>query len=170
MRQAYPMAQPEKIDVKAEAWVGQLKLLVDACRALRGEMTISPALRVPLVIAGDPARLTEFAPALKTLAKLSEVEIVTELVSGKTSAAAPVQFVGDCRLMLKIEIDPAAERARLGKEILRLEQEIANANGKLANAGFVDRAPTRVVAQERERLAGSISALEQVNDQLASLI
>jgi valyl-tRNA synthetase len=169
MLQPYPKSQPERIDEKAEAWVGQLKSLVEACRALRGEMEISPALRVPLVISGDAALLREYAPALKALAKLSDVEIVTELATDKNAVAAPVQVVGDYRLKLKIEVDLAAERERLSKEIARLENEIVKANSKLSNAGFVDRAPANVVAQERERLSGFAGTLEKVKSQLASL-
>ena len=169
MLQPYPKSQPERIDEKAEAWVGQLKSLVEACRALRGEMEISPAQRVPLVISGNAALLQELAPALKALAKLSDVEIVTELPSDKNAAAAPVQVVGNYRLMLKIEVDLAAERERLSKEIARLENEIVKANGKLLNTGFVERAPANVVAQERERLSGFAGTLEKVKSQLASL-
>ena len=169
MLQPYPKSQPERIDEKAEAWVNELKALVDACRALRGEMEISPALRVPLVISGDAALLREYAPALKALAKLSDVEIVTELATDKNAAAAPVQVVSDYRLMLKIEVDLAAERERLSKEIARLENEIVKANGKLSNAGFIERAPANVVAQERARLSGFAGTLEKVKTQLASL-
>ena len=169
MLQPYPKSQPDRIDGKAEAWVGQLKSLVEACRALRGEMEISPAQRVPLVIAGDAVLLRELAPALKALAKLSDVEIVTELASDKNGAAAPVQVVGDYRLMLKIEVDLAAERERLSKEITRLENEIMKANSKLSNAGFVERAPANVVAQERERLSGFAGTLEKVRSQLDQL-
>ena len=169
MLQPYPKSQPERIDEKAEAWVGQLKSLVEACRALRGEMEISPAQRVPLVISGNAALLQELAPALKALAKLSDVEIVTELASDKNAVAAPVLVVGEFRLMLKIEVDLGAERERLSKEIARLENEIVKSNSKLSNAGFVERAPANVVAQERERLSVFAGTLEKVKVQLASL-
>src|SRR5258706_9909144 len=169
MLQSYPAAQPSKIDDEAEAWVGQLKLLVEACRALRGEMEISPAQRVPLVISGNAALLREFAPALKTLAKLSDVEIVAQLASEKNAATAPVRVAGDYRPMLEIEVDLAADRERLSREIARLENEIVKPNAKLSNAGFADRAPANVVAQERARLAGFTGTLEKVKSQLASL-
>jgi valyl-tRNA synthetase len=169
MMQPYPVSQPDRIDAKAEAWVAGLKSLVEACRELRGEMSISPAQRVPLVAAGNAAMLRQFAPSLKVLAKLSDVEIVDASTPAKNAGAAPVQIVGDYRLMLKIEVDVAAERERLSKEIARLENEIAKANGKLGNAGFVERAPANVVAQERERLAGFTSTLEKIRSQISEL-
>ena len=169
MLQPYPVSQPERIDAKAEAWVTQLKSLVEACRALRGEMSISPAQRVPLVAAGNAVILREFAPSLKVLAKLSDVEIVDALAPAKNAGAAPVQIVGDYRLMLKIEVGVAAERERLAKEIGRLENEIAKANSKLGNAGFVERAPANVIAQEKERLSSFTGTLEKIRAQLATL-
>ncbi|HEV8645514.1 MAG TPA: valine--tRNA ligase [Burkholderiales bacterium] len=169
MLQPYPISQPERIDAKAEAWVAQLKSLVEACRALRGEMSISPAQRVPLVAAGNAAMLREFAPSLKVLAKLSEVEIVDALAPAKNTGPAPVRVVGNYRLMLKIEVDITAERERLSKEIAWLENEIAKANSKLGNAGFVERAPASVVAQEKERLSSFTGTLEKVRAQLATL-
>jgi len=168
MMQKYPASQPEKIDEAAEAWVDELKSLVDACRALRGEMGLSPAQRVPLVAAGNATRLREFAPSLKALAKLSDVDVVDEF-DAASGATAPVQVVRDYRLMLRIEIDVAAERERLSKEIARLEGEISREGAKLANAGFVERAPAAVVAQVRDRIAGNTATLDKVKAQLASL-
>ncbi|MES2012546.1 MAG: valine--tRNA ligase [Pseudomonadota bacterium] len=165
MLESYPTSQPNKIDTDAEAWVALLKQAVDACRSLRGEMSISPAARVPLIAAGDAGKLEIYAPYLKALAKLEDVAIVAEL----PEADAPVMLVEDFKLMLKVEIDVAAEKERLGKEIARLEGEVNKANAKLNNESFVARAPAAVVEQEKARVADFSSNLEKLQSQLAKL-
>jgi valyl-tRNA synthetase len=166
MLQPYPAPQPEKIDEQAEQWMAQLKAMTDACRNLRGEMQLSPAQKVPLLMEGDRPLLQSFAPYLQALAKLSEVQVLDALPN---DSPAPVSVVGNAKLMLKVEIDIAAERERLGKEITRLEGEIVKANGKLSNESFVARAPAQVVAQEKERLANFSVTLEKLREQMAKL-
>ncbi|HEY8855896.1 MAG TPA: class I tRNA ligase family protein, partial [Rugosibacter sp.] len=165
MRQAYPVANPIAIDPAAEAWIALLKDLVNACRSLRGEMNLSPAQKVPLVGAGDTAALQAYAPYLAALAKLSDVSVVDTL----PDTDAPVQIVGEFRLMLKIEIDAAAEKERIGKELARIEGEIIKAENKLQTASFVERAPANVVTQERERLAGFFTLRDKLATQHARL-
>ena len=163
----YPQADAARIDTAAEARFDALKTLIIPCRNLRGEMNVSPAQKLPLLAAGgDKAALAAFTPYLMGLAKLSAVEIVADIPA---DALAPVAVAGDTKLMLKVEIDLAAERERLGKEISRLETEVAKAQGKLENTNFVDRAPAAVVAQERERLAEFLATLEKLRPQLARL-
>jgi valyl-tRNA synthetase len=166
MLEPYPKSQPTKIDATSEQWIAQLKDMVNACRSLRGEMNIGPAQKVPLIAAGDKASVQAFAPYLAALAKLTEVTAAGDTLP---ETDAPVQIVGDYRLMLKIEIDVAAEKERLGKEVTRLQGEIGKAEGKLGNASFVERAPAAVVAQEQERLAGFKATLEKLQAQLAKL-
>jgi valyl-tRNA synthetase len=166
MVQAYPEPNLKKLDEKAESWMDALKSLTDACRNLRGEMQLSPAQKVPLILEGaDTSNLESFAPYLQALCKLSEVQIVAEL----PASPAPVSVVGTTRLMLKVEIDVAAERERLGKEVARLENEIQKANAKLSNESFVARAPEAVVAQEKERLENFSATLQKVQQQLVQL-
>ncbi|HVL75987.1 MAG TPA: class I tRNA ligase family protein, partial [Noviherbaspirillum sp.] len=168
MLQPYPQPNPEKIDEQAETWMAQLKAMTDACRNLRGEMQLSPAQRIPLYIeaaGGEQEAMRAFAPYLQALAKLSEVQIVAAL----PQSPAPVSIVGTVKLMLKVEIDVAAERERLGKEIARLEGEIAKANAKLGNESFVSRAPAQVVAQEKERVANFSATLVKLREQFEKL-
>jgi valyl-tRNA synthetase len=163
--QPFPEAHLDRIDSDADAQMTLLKAIVNACRTLRGEMALSPAQKVPLIATGDRATLTQFAPYLVPLVKLSEVRIVDALPPGD----APVSIVGEYRLMLHIEIDVAAERERIAKDIARHEGEIAKVKAKLANESFVARAPGAVVEQERTRLAGASATLDKLREQLGRL-
>jgi valyl-tRNA synthetase len=166
MREAWPEADLSRIEPHADQWMAELKTMVTACRSLRGEMGLSPALKVPLIVAGDETAVSSFAPYLAALAKLSDVTAAGETLP---ETDAPVQMVGEFRLMLKIEIDLAAEKERLEKEIARLKGEITKAEAKLGNESFVARAPVAVVAQEKERLAGFSATVEKLVTQRARL-
>lgn len=171
---AYPEAQPEKIDEAAIAYVARIKQMVDACRALRGEMGVSPAQRLPLLAVADGAEDAAFlranADVLKNLAKLSEVKVFDDAAAWATEAQnAPVSVIGNARLALFVEIDVEAEKARLSKEAKRLEGEIAKAHGKLSNEAFCAKAPAAVLEQERKRLADFGATLTRIQEQLARL-
>lgn len=171
---AYPESQAEKIDEAAEAHVARLKALVDACRTLRGEMKVSPATRLPLYAVADDAASAEFlrnaAPVLQALGKLSEVKVFDNEAAWTAAAeAAPVAVVGPARLCLHMEIDKAAEKARIAKELARIEGEIAKANGKLGNEAFVAKAPPAVIEQEKQRVADFSAMLTRLKDQLVRL-
>ncbi len=159
--QPFPKANFDRVDAASDAKMRTLKDLVNACRALRGEMKLSPAARPPLYVTGDGALLAELAPYLVALGKVEKVDVVSEL----PATDAPVEIVGDFRLMLHVEIDKAAERVRIDREITRLEGEVAKAHAKLGNESFVGRAPAAVVAQERERLATFTATLEKLREQ-----
>jgi valyl-tRNA synthetase len=166
----YPVAQPERIDAQADAWVAQLKGVVGACRNLRSEMALSPAERVPLMTYGAAAFIDAATPLLKALAKLSDVRrLPDEAAFAQVARNAPVAVQGDARLALEVQIDVAAEQARLAKEITRLQGEMAKAEAKLGNQGFVARAPAAVVEQERQRLADFSQTLRRLKDQAARL-
>jgi valyl-tRNA synthetase len=167
---AYPVSQPERIDEPAEAHVVKLKTLVDACRNLRGEMNVSPATKLPLYVLGDSEFMKAAGPVLQALAKLNEVRVFdSEAEWTKAAAAAPVAVVGEARLCLFMEVDVAAEKIRLGKEVTRLESEIGKANGKLSNEAFVAKAPPAVIDQERKRVADFEANLSKMKSQLLQL-
>jgi valyl-tRNA synthetase len=171
----YPISQPEKIDQAAEGFITQLKEITNATRNLRSEMQLSPAEKVPAFIAADVAdksidssndgHLQAFLPYIQALARLSEINLVPQLPDGDAAVAA----AGGARVMLKVEIDVAVERERLTKEITKLSAEIGGAEAKLNNPAFADKAPAAVVAQWRERLAGSKQKLTTMQSQLAKL-
>jgi valyl-tRNA synthetase len=128
-------------------------------------MGLPPAERPPLYSVGDATVIQHFAPYLQALARLGEVKWVSDLPKEE----APVAVVGDFRLMLHVDVDVAAERERLAKEIARIEGEIGKCKAKLGNASFVERAPAKVVEQERERLAGFEAVLAKLRHQLGRI-
>jgi valyl-tRNA synthetase len=167
MLERYPKGDPGKRAPLAAARVATLKTLVNACRALRSQMQLSPAEKVPLYVEGDVASVGAEAlrPYLMALARLSDVKFVDVL----PKSVAPVEVVGSFRVMLEVKIDVAAECARIQKEIARLRGEIAKAGAKLENPNFVDRAPPAVVAQERERLATFEATIDKLKGQSSKL-
>ena len=181
----YPVAEPKKIDAVSDAHMTELKALVGAVRSLRSEMGLGPADRVPLRIGLEDItasvvrtgldfsqdtheRRTALA-ALQSLGRLAEVDVVDRLDADDKKHLAPVQLVGNLRLMLVVEIDRDAERSRLDKELARIAEEMRKANAKLENQQFVDRAPPTVVQQERERVAQFAELAGKLSAQRAAL-
>jgi valyl-tRNA synthetase len=152
----YPRSQPERIDEVAEREIAVAKEIVNAARNLRSEAKVPPKQRITYYVTG--ALSTPTQTALAALALASEVKTFAEL----PPSALPVAVVGPHRIMPHIEVDAAAERERVAKEIARLQGEIAKANAKLANASFVERAPAHVVQQERERLNAYQATLDKL--------
>ena len=165
MLQKYPVARNEKIDNESIEWMTTLKTMVEECRKLRGEMNISPAEKVPLIMIGNEEKIMEFKSYLLPLAKLNSIEIVNSF----EKIDAPVALVGEFKLMLNIEIDVEAEKIRLQKEISRIVIEVKKAEGKLSNKAFVEKAPDEVVAQEKERLKIFTIELSKYEEQLSRL-
>ncbi len=170
MREPYPQFNPTMIDASAEQEIANLKQIIEAIRALRSEMGLSPANKVPLIISHDnhPKQqefLLQCANYLSALGKLSDVHIVSAL----PNSPAPVQIVGNTRLMLEVEMDVGAEIDRLTKEAKKIELEIQKASQKLNNKAFVDKAPEAVVAQEQERLKQFNIQFERLMKQLKQL-
>jgi valyl-tRNA synthetase len=164
MLQPYPKSQPEKIDPAAGRDVAVLKEWTVAARNLRSEAKVPPGEKVVFYRSADPQVSDPAATiaAISSLARLGGFE-KREVLPDSDS---PVAMVGNVRLMLHKQVDPAAERERLAKESARLQGEITKASAQLSNASFVERAPAQVVAQMRERLAGFEANLAKVRQQL----
>ena len=118
---------------------------------------------MPVYITAGPSATA--LSAIEALVRPSAIHAVEAL----PASDSPVAVVGAHRVMLQVEVDPAAERERLSKETARLEGEIVKAKAQLGNASFVARAPAQVVEQHRARLAGLESTLAKVRQQLDRL-
>jgi valyl-tRNA synthetase len=165
----YPKAQLEKVDPSADAWVATLKEIVGSCRALRSQMSLAPGKRVPLYATGDAAFIGAARSLLQALAQVSEVTIVDDAGFAAATLDSPVAVAGKTRIALYVEIDRAAEVARLTKEIERIDAEIARQNAKLDNPSFVAKAPADVVAQFKQRVADFTATSSRLRDQRARL-
>jgi len=161
----YPQFEPAKIDESAEHEMAAVKDVVNAARNLRSTLGVPPAAKVPLYIADAADFLSRHRDAIAAVARASEVHFVPTL----PERDSPVTITPSGKVMLHVEIDPAAERARMDKAAARLEAEVANARGKLSKASFVDKAPPAVVEQERKRLADKEAELAQIKAQLGKL-
>ncbi len=171
-RQAYPRAADVPADAGAEAEVEWLKAVIVPLRRIRSEMNLAPSKAIPLLLAGgnaaDRARIEKFATQIGFLAR---IESQRWLEAGEAEPAAAAAIVGELKLLIPLAglIDVGAEKARLAKEIARIEAEIAKCNGKLGNANFVANAPAAVVEQENQRLADFTTMLTGLRDQAARL-
>jgi len=165
MLTSYPRCQPEKIDEAAEHEIATAKGVVNAGRNLRSDLNTQSQYSISssFSITGNPSSAT--TSAFAALVRQSELKIVDNLPDSES----PVAVSGPHRMMLHVETDPAAERARLQKEISRLEGEIAKAKANLSNPKFVGRAPVAIVAQEEERLANFSAKLDKVKAQFDKL-
>src|SRR4029079_5632547 len=161
----YPQPDPAKIDEAAEAEMAIYKECANAIRNLRSTMGLAPGAKVPMYIADSAPQVKAHALSLAAITRVSDIHFVSEL----PREDSPVTITASGKVMLHVEIDRDAERARLAKEIERVEGEVGKARAKLGNASFVERAPAAVVEQERKRLADFNARLDDLRGQLAKL-
>ncbi len=165
----YPKAEDFARSDDADRAVAVTKKMIEAVRSLRSQMMLPPSQKVPLAIQGPKEIAAAVAPFLQGLARLESVDLVDNIDTLNQDAIAPVSIVDDWRLMLVVKIDVAAERARLEKEIERLQNEVRKCEAKLGNERFVSKAPEAIVNQEKARLADFLKALQNNTEQLAKL-
>ena len=165
MLAAYPVADQDKIVPAAFDKMGSLKELVEEVRKLRGEMGIAPNVKAPLFVEGgsDLADCLKYLPALT---RLTEAKLVNKLPEAED---APVAVCNGARLMLKVEIDKAAETARLTKEAEKLQKALDKLNAKLSKPGYTDKAPAHLVEKDKADLADLTDKMGKVEGQLAKL-
>ena len=168
MLQPWPVANETRIDAAAEGDIEWVKQLMLGVRQIRGEMKISMAKRIDIIVANasaeDQRRLADFEPLLNKLAKLESVRV---LAAGEEAPMSATTLVGEMEVLVPMAglIDKDAELARLDKEIGRLEGEVKRVGGKLSNEGFVAKAPAEVLEKERAKLAEAEQALAKMVEQ-----
>ena len=168
----YPVAEANKIDQQALDDVAWLQAVIVGVRNIRGEMNISPAKTLPVVIknadAKDAERINNYSQFLIKMASLDSIRLLEPNEEEPMSATA---LVGQMEILIPMAgfIDKEAEIARLTKEAGKLEQNIQKLEGKLSNAAFVDKAPAEVVEKERSILADNKLALEKLREQIQKI-
>ena len=166
----WPDAAQFAADAAAEADVRWIQAFVLGIRQIRGEMDISPARKLPVLLEGalddDRRRVAAQRAFLERLAGLESTRV---LEAGETPPPAAAALVGAMKVLVPMAglIDPKAETDRLGKKIAKTRQEIAKATAKLSNENFVRNAPPAVVEQEKARIADFERSVASLEEQLA---
>jgi valyl-tRNA synthetase len=175
MLQPYPQPDEGNVDLDAEQGIEWIKGIIIAIRNIRGEMDISPAKAIPVFLnkgtASDKARLEEYRPYLEKLAKLESIQWLNP---EEEVPAAATQLHGDVEILVPMAglIDVEAERARLEKEIAKLEAGMKAVSAKLNNKKFMDNAPEAVVTKERgkaEQISAALTALQEKLEELVKM-
>jgi len=175
MLQSYPQPDETNVDHNAEQSIEWIKGIIVAIRNIRGEMDISPAKAIPVFLnkgtKNDQAKLEEYRPYLEKLAKLDRIQWLNP---GEEVPAAATQLHGDIEILVPMAglIDVDAERARLEKEIAKLETGMKAVSAKLNNKKFMDNAPEAVIAKERgkaQQMSGALTALQEKLEELVKL-
>ena len=175
MLQPYPQPDEANVDQNAEQSIEWIKGIIVAIRNIRGEMDISPAKAIPVFLnkgtESDQAKLEEYRPYLEKLAKLESIQWLNP---GEEVPAAATQLHGEIEILVPMAglIDVDAERARLEKEIAKLETGMKSVSAKLNNKKFMDNAPEAVIAKERgkaQQMSGALTALQEKLEELMTL-
>jgi valyl-tRNA synthetase len=166
---AWPTPDAGLDDHEAERRFAVLQGLVTEVNRFRSQNGIAPSARFELTVASEEGELLAAqAPLVRSLAGLSELVVVPEL-EDRHGTSTIVFPAGRAQVALAGLIDVDAELARLGKERDRLAADLQRAEGKLANASFVERAPADVVDRERSRREELVTARAQLDDRIEAL-
>ena len=161
----FPEADREQIVQTTFEQMTVLQDLIGAVRNLRGEMGIQPNVKAPLFVESTDD-LADYLKYLPMMTRLTEAQQVAALPE---SEDAPVAVCNGARLMLKVEIDKAAETARLSKEAEKLQKALDKLNAKLSKPGYTEKAPAHLVEKDKADLAELMDKMGKVQGQLAKL-
>lgn len=170
----WPVLDAGLIDGEAEAEIEWIIRLVSETRALRAELNVPPAARIPLLLIGaapnTQVRLERYQELIDRLARLEYSTSASEAPSGSVTFVLDEAIVA---LPLEGVVDFAVEVDRLAREVARIGGEIAKLDGKLSNADFVARAPEEVVEEQRERrdeYAAQMEKLKAAHERLSAAL
>ena len=167
MLQAFPQKDNQKINNEATEEIQWVMDFVLGIRKIRSGMNIKPGKLLAVLIQNasstDEQRLTKTQAYLKSL---SRVESITILPDEQTPESATA-LVGEMKVLIPMAglINVDEEKARLSKEIEKIEKEVSRLSSKLANDNFTSRAPDAVVAKEREKLNEANKTLHSLQEQ-----
>ncbi len=165
----WPAAQAILADPESVRGFGVIMDLVTEINRFRSQNAIKPSARFPLTISStEGALLRAQADLIASLATLSDVVVVDDL-DDRPGTSTIVFGAGRAQVELAGLIDVDAEVARLEKERLRVQDDLERVDGKLANAGFVARAPAEVVQRERDKRDESARVLVQLGERIDAL-
>ncbi|MEO3864594.1 valine--tRNA ligase [Rheinheimera fenheensis] len=172
MLQPYPQVDTRLIDETATADLEWLKAVITAIRNVRGEMNIAPSKPLSILLRNlgndEQRRLTENENFLMNLAKLDSIKVLT---AGEPAPASAAQLIGSMDLLIPMAglIDKDAELSRIAKQLEKTQQELSRVAGKLANEGFVAKAPEAVLEKERAKQAELEQAVAKLQAQQAEI-
>jgi valyl-tRNA synthetase len=168
----YPQADSNKIDSQACADIAWLQQIILGIRNIRGEMNIPPGKQLPVFLRnGDDSDRTRLATNQLFLMKLANIASIEWLNAGDSAPLSATALAGNLEILIPMSdlIDKNAELARLQKEIDRLQKDCERINSKLANEGFVAKAPPDVIVKEREKLIENENALNKLTEQMSAI-
>jgi len=164
---SYPEADADKIDPRAEEEMEFVQEIITSIRTIRGEMNIPPSKLVKAYIKSSfvADHQVEY---IKKLARVEEVKVDAQIQKPKASVSS---VLNQCKIYIPLEglIDLDVERARLQKEIDRVEGTLKGIEKKLANEKFINNASPEVVEKERNKKADREENLQKLKEILSNL-
>lgn len=171
----YPVADQALVNEQTEADMQWLQGLIGAVRNIRGEMGLGNARLLPVLLQNttdaEKAQIARIEPLFKALAK---VESITFLADAEQPPLSSSSVVGHVSVFVPMKglIDPKAELGRLQKDLDKVQKQHDQIATKLANEGFVAKAPAAVVEGEKVKLAEFADQLAKIKanmEQIAAL-
>ena len=175
MTAAYPVLDAANLNDQAEADMQWLQGLIGAVRNIRGEMGLGNARLLPVLLqnisAAEHTQISRIEPLFKALAKVESIEFLGKDQEPPLSSSSVIGHAS-VYVPMKGLIDPKAELGRLQKDFDKVQKQHDQIAGKLANEGFVSKAPPAVVEGEKAKLAEFVEQLAKIKqsmDQIAAL-